>query len=86
MAFEGHLFVPESGEQVLNYAATIDIGAVEPPIDDNDVLTSIEAAKLLKVHPVTLRKKAAAWGLPHRRLGTDFRFSRKRLVEWLQSN
>jgi excisionase family DNA binding protein len=53
-------------------------------IEDNDVLTVIEAAALLRVHPVTLRKKAAAWGVPHRRLGSEWRFSRMVLTAWIQ--
>jgi hypothetical protein len=35
---------------------------------ENDVLTLVEAAALLRVHPVTLRKRAVQWGVPHRRL------------------
>lgn len=53
---------------------------------DSDVLNTAEAAALLRVHPVTLRKKAAEWGIPHRRLSSDFRFSRLRLTEWIQAS
>jgi excisionase family DNA binding protein len=53
-------------------------------IEDNDVLTVIEAAALLRVHPVTLRKKATAWGVPHRRLGSEWRFSRMVLTAWMR--
>jgi excisionase family DNA binding protein len=49
-----------------------------------DVLTLAEAAALLRVHPVTLRKRAAAWGVPHRRLGSEWRFSREVLTAWVQ--
>ena len=51
----------------------------------SDILTTDEAAALLRVHPITLRKRATAWGVPHKRLGTEWRFSRKRLTEWLQA-
>jgi excisionase family DNA binding protein len=51
---------------------------------ENDVLNVIEAAAILRVHPVTLRKKAVVWGVPHRRLGSEWRFSRKKLLAWLQ--
>jgi excisionase family DNA binding protein len=51
----------------------------------SDVLTLSEAAALLRVHPVTLRKRAVAWGVPHRRLGSEWRFSRAVLTAWLQS-
>lgn len=57
---------------------------VERTMDNNDVLTLNEAAVLLRVHPVTLRKRAAAWGVPHRRLGSEWRFSRKVLTAWIQ--
>jgi excisionase family DNA binding protein len=51
---------------------------------ERDVLTLAEAAALLRVHPVTLRKRAAAWGVPYRRLGSEWRFSRAVLTAWLQ--
>ncbi|WP_158785742.1 helix-turn-helix domain-containing protein [Granulicella sp. L46] len=53
-------------------------------METNDVLTLAEAAALLRVHPVTLRKRAAAWGVPHRRLGAEWRFSRAVLTAWMQ--
>jgi Helix-turn-helix domain len=52
-------------------------------MDNNDVITLNEAAALLRVHPVTLRKRAGAWGVPHRRLGAEWRFSRKVLTAWI---
>ena len=51
-----------------------------------DVLNVIEAAALLRIHPVTLRRRAVTWGVPHKRLGVEWRFSRKRLIEWLQED
>ena len=54
-------------------------------IEETDVLTLAEAAAILRVHPVTLRKRAATWGVPHRRLGAEWRFSRKVLTAWIQS-
>jgi excisionase family DNA binding protein len=51
---------------------------------ENDVMTLAEAAALLRVHPVTLRKRATAWGVPHRRLGAEWRFSREILTAWIQ--
>ena len=53
-------------------------------MDNIDVLTLNEAAALLRVHPVTLRKRAVAWGVPHRRLGGEWRFSRNVLTDWIQ--
>lgn len=56
----------------------------QPMMDNNDVITLNEAAALLRVHPVTLRKRAVAWGVPHRRLGAEWRFSRIVLTGWIQ--
>lgn len=53
-------------------------------MDNDDVITLNEAATLLRVHPVTLRKRAVTWGVPHRRLGAEWRFSRKVLTAWIQ--
>jgi excisionase family DNA binding protein len=53
---------------------------------EGDVLTLTEAAALLRVHPVTLRKRAVKWGVPHRRLGSEWRFSRAVLTAWLQEH
>jgi hypothetical protein len=53
-------------------------------MDNKDVITLNEAAALLLVHPVTLRKRAVAWGVPHRRLGSEWRFSRIVLTAWIQ--
>lgn len=52
--------------------------------EENDVLTLREAAALLRVHPVTLQRRAVAWGVPHKRLGAEWRFSRKVLTNWIQ--
>ena len=52
--------------------------------EENDVLTITEAAAILRVHPVTLRKRAIAWGVPHKRLGSEWRFSRAVLATWIQ--
>ncbi len=60
------------------------MGSQEPRMQENDVLTIAEAAELLRVHPKTLRKRAAAWGVPHRRLGAEWRFSRATLTAWIQ--
>ena len=53
-------------------------------LDNEDVLMMAEAAALLRVHPVTLRKRAVAWGVPHKRLGAEWRFSRAVLTAWIQ--
>jgi hypothetical protein len=37
------------------------------------------------VHHVTLRVRAVKWGVPHKRLGSEWRFSRSVLTAWLQN-
>ena len=49
-----------------------------------DVLNVMEAAALLRCHPKTLKIKAAEWGVPHRRQGSQLRFSKQELLEWVR--
>lgn len=63
-----------------------EIAALHRALAESDSIGIDETAALLMVHPVTLRKKAVAWGVPHKRLGTEWRFSRQRLSEWLQQS
>lgn len=51
-----------------------------------DVLTLDEAAELLRCHPVTVKRLAIRGEIPAKKLGSLWRFSRQRLMEWLQSN
>ena len=58
-----------------------------PPANQNqetDVMTLFEAAAFLRCHSETLRRRAIAWGVPHKRLGQDWRFSRTTLTRWMQ--
>ncbi len=48
-----------------------------------DVLTVAEVAELLKVEEDVVAKLAAAGELPGRRLGGEWRFARRALLEWL---
>lgn len=50
----------------------------------NDVVGLREAAAILQVHPETLRKRAVSWGVPHKRLGAGWRFSRAKVSAWIQ--
>ena len=52
---------------------------------ENDVINAVDVAKILKVHPVTVRLKAAAGEIPGRQIGNRWRFSKKRINEWLQA-
>jgi excisionase family DNA binding protein len=49
---------------------------------DMDVLTTAEAAELLRVSEPTMRKLAPQLG---RRVGKDWRYSRAALVRWLEA-
>jgi excisionase family DNA binding protein len=51
-----------------------------------DVLTLDEAAELLRCHPVTVKRLAIKGAIPAKKLGSLWRFSRQRLMEWLQAN
>ena len=52
----------------------------------DDVLTLSEAAELLKCHPVTLKRYAIKGAIPGKKLGSLWRFSRQKLMEWLQQS
>jgi excisionase family DNA binding protein len=54
--------------------------------DEQEVLNLSEAACLLRCHPVTLKRLAIKKEIPAKKLGSLWRFSRQRLMEWLQSN
>ena len=57
-----------------------------PSNEDNDeVLTADAVGKILKIHPVTVRLKAAAGVIPGRQIGNRWRFSRTRINEWLRA-
>jgi excisionase family DNA binding protein len=49
-----------------------------------EVLTAEEAAEFLGFNPVTIRLKARAGEIPGRKVGKEWRFSRRRLLEWLE--
>lgn len=53
--------------------------------EQDDVMDAAEVAKLLRIHAVTARLKAAAGEIPGRQIGNRWRFSRKRISEWLQA-
>ena len=49
-----------------------------------EVLTAEEAAEFLGFNPVTVRQKARLGEIPGRKVGKEWRFSRRRLLEWLE--
>lgn len=53
--------------------------------EQEEVLTAEEVGKILRIHPVTVRLKAAAGVIPGRQLGNRWRFSRSRINDWLNA-
>jgi excisionase family DNA binding protein len=53
-------------------------------IQQKEVLTAEEAAEFLGFNPVTVRQKARLGEIPGRKIGKEWRFSRRRLLEWLE--
>jgi excisionase family DNA binding protein len=51
--------------------------------DEHDVLTVVEAAKLLRIGRRAMYDAIGRNEVPHRRLGKQIRLSRAALVEWL---
>ena len=50
-----------------------------------DVLNVEEAAEYLRFSPYTIREKAREGEIPGRKIGKEWRFSRRALLEWLES-
>jgi excisionase family DNA binding protein len=57
----------------------------DAPPDAPDVLTLEEAAELLRLGPAAARAAAGAGEIPGRRIGGRWRFSRRRLMTWLEA-
>jgi len=51
-----------------------------------EVLTAEEAAEFLGFNPVTVRQKARLGEIPGRKIGKEWRFSRRRLLAWLEED
>jgi excisionase family DNA binding protein len=51
-----------------------------------DVLNAEEAAEFLGFNPYTIREKARLGEIPGRKIGREWRFSRRRLLEWLEED
>jgi excisionase family DNA binding protein len=56
------------------------------PAPLSDVLDVAALAVLLLCHPVTVRLKAQAGEIPGRQIGNRWRFSRKRIMQWLETS
>jgi excisionase family DNA binding protein len=62
----------------------IEDGSKQTPDSAQDVMTLTEAAEFLRCHPKTLKKIASLGQIPHRRVGSHWRFSRVVLTSWMQ--
>ena len=49
-----------------------------------EVLNAEEAAEFLGFNAYTIRQKARLGEIPGRKVGREWRFSRRRLLEWLE--
>ena len=54
--------------------------------EQNDIMDASEVAALLRVNVVTIRLKAAAGVIPGRQIGNRWRFSRTRIIQWMESD
>jgi excisionase family DNA binding protein len=52
----------------------------------SDVMLLPEAAAFLRCHPETLKKICKTGGVPHRRVGSGWRFSRSALTHWMKQD
>ena len=53
-------------------------------VRSKDVLNAEEAAEFLGFNPYTIREKARLGEIPGRKLGREWRFSRRQLLEWVE--
>ena len=54
-------------------------------VSDKDVLNVEEAAIYLGFSQYTIREKAREGEIPGRKMGKEWRFSRRALLEWLEA-
>lgn len=53
-------------------------------VQTKDVLNAEEAAEFLGFNPYTIREKARLGEIPGRKIGREWRFSRRQLLEWVE--
>ena len=72
----------------LGHPSALSIPSIEAQfaqsMSNDDILTLVEAAVLLKCCPKTLGKEANAGNVPGKKLGATWRFYRPVLEEWLR--
>lgn len=59
--------------------------SIAPGGSDDDVLTLAEAAEFTKVSERTLWQLAREGKVPHKRVGSQYRFLKNMLVEWMSN-
>lgn len=71
---------------VLEYDSQESVGEGKGTMEtrQKEVLTADEAAEFLGFNPVTVRLKARSGEIPGRKIGKEWRFSRRVLLEWLE--
>lgn len=55
-------------------------------VQTKDVLNAEEAAEFLGFNPYTIREKARLREIPGRKIGREWRFSRRQLLEWVEGD
>ena len=81
---------PEGLDALRTIAGGLELGrhefrVAEPAPAALEVLTLEEAADLLRLGEAAARAAAEAGEIPGRRIGGRWRFSRRRLLEWLEA-
>lgn len=56
------------------------------PQPSDDVMDVTSMASLLHIHAVTVRLKAASGEIPGRQIGNRWRFSRSKIMQWLETS
>jgi len=51
---------------------------------DTDILNLVEARQFLRCHLITIKRRAKVLHIPHKRLGSLWRFSHKALSAWME--
>jgi excisionase family DNA binding protein len=57
---------------------------IVPMSSKNQVLTALELAQYLRIHPTTVYKLAKRGDLPAFKVGGDWRFNRASIEKWLE--
>jgi excisionase family DNA binding protein len=52
--------------------------------DDQEIMTSVEVAKYLRIHPSTIYRLLRRKQIPAFRIGRDHRFLRSEIDQWMK--